>query len=293
VEIRTGGGNDQVTVASFHILDDLSIDTGSGDDAVTLDPGFTEFVEDRADIITGSGNDAVLMRSSPSFTTFFQDDFSLKTGAGRDFVHVCGMGFRNRVEIDLGRGDDGPTATGDRGGLCIDGNTVFDNPNVLSEVVFRGGDGTDEYAIEFVNGIAPPGVVSDFLRTFEWQADECSFLGGTAGDCDAFASGTSSGPSTTTERSAANPTDGRSDRATLRGTEIRYTLRQDAHVQLAVYDIRGRLVRRVVDGVQPRGEHSVAWDGRDDHGSLVVSGIYLYRVATGRFAETGKLIVVR
>ncbi len=49
-------------------------------------------------------------------------------------------------------------------------------------------------------------------------------------------------------------------------------------VTIAVYDIRGRLVRNLVDDVRSAGKHRVAWDGRDEHGSSVASGIYFLRM---------------
>jgi hypothetical protein len=292
LEITTGSGNDQVLVKSFHVLDDLTIKTGTGDDLVMLDPGFTVFVEDKTDVVTGPGNDVVLMRSSPSITCFFQDDCAVRTAEGRDFVHLCGVGFRNGLLIDLGPDDDGPTATGDRGGLCVDGNTVFDNPDAQDDVVFRGGEGTDEYAIEFVSGIAPPGVLGDFLVSFELQGDECSYLGGTSADCDTFGGRNEPELTTVTEPSAASVAL-RHDGAVSGGAEIRYGLAHPTDVRIVIYDIRGRLVRRVLHERQPAGEHRATWDGRDGNGDLVAAGIYLYRLEAAGLGHTGKIVVVR
>jgi hypothetical protein len=293
LEITTGSGNDEVLVKSFHVLDDLTIKTGPGDDLVTLDPGFTVFVEDKTDVVTGPGNDVVLMRSSPSVTCFFQDDCAVRTAEGRDFVHLCGVGFRNGLLIDLGPGDDSPSAAGDRGGLCVDGNTVFDNPDAPDDVVFRGGDGTDEWAIEFVSGIAPPGVLGDYLASFEAQGDECSYLGGTPADCDTFSGRNEPALTTVTEPSAGTSSALRHHGAVPGGAEIRYGLTHPADVRIVIYDIRGRLVRRVLHERQPAGEHRAAWDGRDGHGDRVAAGIYLYRLETAGLAHTGKIVVVR
>ena len=49
-------------------------------------------------------------------------------------------------------------------------------------------------------------------------------------------------------------------------------------VALEIYDLSGRLVRRVYEGEDPVGEYSHVWDGRDDSNGLVPPGLYLYRL---------------
>ena len=49
-------------------------------------------------------------------------------------------------------------------------------------------------------------------------------------------------------------------------------------MSLEIYDLSGRLVRRVYEGVDSVGEYSHAWDGRDDSNGLVPPGLYLYRL---------------
>lgn len=59
-------------------------------------------------------------------------------------------------------------------------------------------------------------------------------------------------------------------------TEIRYELPVSGHVTVAIYDIKGRLVRVLVQGVEEAGSHSIVWDGKDESGKDVPSGIYVY-----------------
>jgi hypothetical protein len=61
-------------------------------------------------------------------------------------------------------------------------------------------------------------------------------------------------------------------------TTISFSLPADGPVALAVYDVRGALVRGLVDDRLAAGEHAVTWDGRDGRGMAVPSGIYLYRL---------------
>ena len=59
------------------------------------------------------------------------------------------------------------------------------------------------------------------------------------------------------------------------GTTIRYRLPEQAKVELRIYDILGRRVQTLVDGVRPAGHHTVLWDGRDGDDSDLGSGVYL------------------
>ncbi|MBU1676554.1 hypothetical protein KKA85_12340, partial [bacterium] len=77
-------------------------------------------------------------------------------------------------------------------------------------------------------------------------------------------------------------------------TTIRFELPARAAVGLRIYDLEGRLVRALLDGA-PRdaGPHEVVWDGRDAHGADAPSGVYMYRLATGRGTLTGKMALLR
>lgn len=78
-------------------------------------------------------------------------------------------------------------------------------------------------------------------------------------------------------------------------TVVAYTIPEGAlvPVSLVVYDLRGRLVRRLVQGYREAGGYSVSWDGRDENGGQVPSGVYLYRIAAGGFVETRKMVLLK
>jgi hypothetical protein len=77
-------------------------------------------------------------------------------------------------------------------------------------------------------------------------------------------------------------------------TTIDYKIDETTHVRLSVYDVRGRLVRTLVDEVQsPQPARQATWDGRDDRGESVASGIYLYRIVTENFVQTRKLALLK
>jgi hypothetical protein len=79
-------------------------------------------------------------------------------------------------------------------------------------------------------------------------------------------------------------------------TSIQYTVPgaegEKAQVRLAVFDLRGRLVRSLVEGLVEAGPHAIVWDGRDEEGEKVASGTYLYRLTTGDLVETRKMIAL-
>ena len=76
-------------------------------------------------------------------------------------------------------------------------------------------------------------------------------------------------------------------------TIIRYALPQTTPVKLAVYDLSGRLVRTLVDGQIAAGFHSAPWDGLDDRGREVGSGIYFYSMKAGSYESTRKMTLIK
>lgn len=79
-------------------------------------------------------------------------------------------------------------------------------------------------------------------------------------------------------------------------TTFGFTLARDARVELAVYDVRGRLVRRVLDEAIEAGAHpgQASWDGNDDQGRAAPSGTYFLRMKTSEgFSEARKMTLLR
>jgi hypothetical protein len=65
------------------------------------------------------------------------------------------------------------------------------------------------------------------------------------------------------------------------------------HVTLRIYDVAGRVVRTLVDGQQVVGEKRVTWNGRDDRGSRVATGVYFYRMTAPGYEKTLKMVLVQ
>lgn len=75
-------------------------------------------------------------------------------------------------------------------------------------------------------------------------------------------------------------------------TLLRFRLAATGEASLAVYDAGGRRIRNLVSGSRTAGEHSVLWDGKDDLGHALPSGIYLYRFTTGSFVAERKMLLM-
>jgi len=76
-------------------------------------------------------------------------------------------------------------------------------------------------------------------------------------------------------------------------TTIRYDIAKTGTVRLFIYALTGQLVRTLVDGGRPVGGYSVTWDGTDDAGRDVGSGVYLCRMEIGGYSAVRKLVLAR
>ncbi len=76
-------------------------------------------------------------------------------------------------------------------------------------------------------------------------------------------------------------------------TTIRYELKSDVPVTLKIFNTLGHEVRTLVDGVMPRGIHEAVWDGRNEAGQAVSSGVYLYQMRVGQTMETLKMTLLK
>ena len=76
-------------------------------------------------------------------------------------------------------------------------------------------------------------------------------------------------------------------------TSIAFYLPAERQVALVIYDVSGARVRTLVDGMQSIGKHVVHWDGRNENGSQVGSGVYYYRLTAGKDVITKKLVIIR
>ncbi len=76
-------------------------------------------------------------------------------------------------------------------------------------------------------------------------------------------------------------------------TTIRFTLPKSGHVQLVIFNILGQKVKMLVDENRKAGFYSLIWNGRDEFGNAVPSGIYYYSIKAGKFHDTKRMILAR
>jgi len=76
-------------------------------------------------------------------------------------------------------------------------------------------------------------------------------------------------------------------------TTIKYSIAQDADVSLVVYDVSGRRVRTLVNTHQRADVYKMAWNGLNDQGGRVASGVYFYKLVAGKFVETRKMLLLK
>jgi flagellar hook assembly protein FlgD len=76
-------------------------------------------------------------------------------------------------------------------------------------------------------------------------------------------------------------------------TTIRYSIPLKTEVRLIIYNLNGQKVRTLVNEEKASGSYTVTWDGKDDKGQNVVSGIYIYDMNAGDFTEKKKMVLLK
>ena len=76
-------------------------------------------------------------------------------------------------------------------------------------------------------------------------------------------------------------------------TTIKFNLNQAQTVSLAIYDMRGHLVKMLLNQECSAGMHQAVWDGTDVAGGLVASGLYIYKIEAGAKSETKQILLLR
>jgi hypothetical protein len=76
-------------------------------------------------------------------------------------------------------------------------------------------------------------------------------------------------------------------------TTISFDLKENAQVSIDIYNIKGQRVATVADGNFNAGRHSIIWKGTDLHGNSVSSGVYFYKMSSGTYTKTKKMILMK
>jgi len=76
-------------------------------------------------------------------------------------------------------------------------------------------------------------------------------------------------------------------------TAIVYDIAKAGQVSLSIYNVLGQKIRTLVDGLQNASRHTVQWDGKDDNGAQVTSGIYFYRIHAQGFTQVKQMLLLK
>ena len=77
------------------------------------------------------------------------------------------------------------------------------------------------------------------------------------------------------------------------GTTISYSIPQECNVELSVYNIKGQNVVTLVNAIQDAGRYSTLWEGKDNNGKPVASGIYLYKLTAGEESSIRRMLLLK
>ncbi len=76
-------------------------------------------------------------------------------------------------------------------------------------------------------------------------------------------------------------------------TTIRFSLHENNKVEIVIYNIKGEKVRELLSSELPASYHTVVWDGRNDRGRMVASGVYFYQMRTSGFLQIKKMLLMK
>ena len=76
-------------------------------------------------------------------------------------------------------------------------------------------------------------------------------------------------------------------------TTIFFYLSENSDIELDIYNIKGQKIKSLLSDQISAGEHSIVWDGRDDSGKSVSSGIYFYKMKTGNYEKTKRMVLLK
>ena len=76
-------------------------------------------------------------------------------------------------------------------------------------------------------------------------------------------------------------------------TTLRYDLPENSLVNITIYDMLGRQVKKLINQTQEAGFKSIIWDATNNYGKPVSAGVYLYQIQAGEFVQTKKMVLLK
>ena len=76
-------------------------------------------------------------------------------------------------------------------------------------------------------------------------------------------------------------------------TTLRYDLPQNEMINITIYDMKGRIIKTLVNSSQTAGHKTIQWNATNEQNKPVSAGLYLYRVQAGEFRQTRKMLLLK
>jgi flagellar hook assembly protein FlgD len=76
-------------------------------------------------------------------------------------------------------------------------------------------------------------------------------------------------------------------------TQIEFQLPQSAHVSIKIYNLRGNEIRTILNENKPAGSYRITWDGKNNHGTAMPSGIYMLQLKSNGYVQSKKMIMMK
>ena len=76
-------------------------------------------------------------------------------------------------------------------------------------------------------------------------------------------------------------------------TTIKYTLKNDSNVNITIYNIKGQKVKTLLNKFDTAGNHEIVWNGKSDTGHNVGTGVYFYKMTTGKYTKINKMTLLK
>jgi len=76
-------------------------------------------------------------------------------------------------------------------------------------------------------------------------------------------------------------------------TTINFDIKEKAPVRIDIFNAKGQLIRTLVDETVNMGHHQITWNGKDNHGNSVASGVYQYRMQAGTYIATRRMMLMK
>ena len=77
------------------------------------------------------------------------------------------------------------------------------------------------------------------------------------------------------------------------GTTISFELPKESNVEISIFNIKGQLVTNLKKGIMEKGKHNIVWNGKNETGNNVTSGVFFYKIETKNQTAVKKMLIIK